>query len=1088
MKQKLLIFFMAGFLIISSAYAQNRRVSGKVISQEDGLGIPGVTVVVSGTTTGTTTDNDGAYSLEVPSSASSLEFSFIGYTKQTVQIGDRTTVNVTLVSDATQLGEVVVTALGIERRKNELTYAAQEVKAEEITRTRDNNFVNALSGKVAGLEIKQSGSMGGSTNVVMRGPKSMTGNNQALFVIDGAPISNANTNTSNQTTGRGGYDYGNAVADVNPDDIASITVLKGAAASALYGSRAANGVIMITTKKGRKNSMNVTVNTGLTVGNIDKSTFIEYQKEYGAGYVNEHTYNASGQDPDVGYGSADGNFWFYPASFSNGQRVEMTPFTEDASYGARFDPNRMIYQWDAFDPNSPNYGVATPWVAAKNDPITFFETGLTSNQSIAIDGGSDATTFKAGYTRNDEKGILPNSKITKDIFNLGASHDLRANLKISGNANYSKINGLGRYGTGYEGNNVNQQFRQWWQTNVDIKEQEAAYNRLKQNITWNWADETAQFPIYSNNPYFTRYENYQNDTRNRYFGNVNLSWDPYEWLNILGRVTFDGYDQFAEERWAQGGADVPAYLRRNRTAAETNFDLIATASKDITEDFRIGGLLGTNIRRSNINSIVAQTNGGLAFPGIYSLSNSLNPISAPVEYYERVGVDGIFAGANLAYKDTYFLDATIRRDQSTTLPEDNNTYWYPSVAAGFIFTNLIENKTILDYGKLRLNYALVGNDATAMSLLDTYVINDLFGAEQRTSLPATQQNPNLLPERTRSLEAGLEMTLAQSRAGFDLSLYQTETFDQIMAVDVSSTTGFNRKWVNAGTLENKGVEVQLWGTPVRNENFSWTIGLNFSKYESKVTELYGENTNLQLSTMQGGVSLNAALGEEMGAIRGRGYVYHEETGEKIVGEDGYYQLSAPNTTIGYVNPDWTGGISNTFNYKDFSLNFLVDVRHGGSLFSLDQYYGMATGLYPETAGLNDLGNPSRLPISQGGGVILPGVKEDGTPNDIRVENYDSSVTPYGYANNPTAVGIFDASYVKLREAAITYSLPSEWLQRTRAIKGIDVSVIGRNLWIIHKNLPYADPEAGLSSGNIQGYQSGAYPTVRSIGFNVRFKF
>jgi hypothetical protein len=330
------------------------------------------------------------------------------------------------------------------------------------------------------------------------------------------------------------------------------------------------------------------------------------------------------------------------------------------------------------------------------------------------------------------------------------------------------------------------------------------------------------------------------------------------------------------------------------------------------------------------------------------------------------------------------------------------------------------------------------------------------------------------------------MGFFNNRVGFDVSIYKTETFDQIMAVDVSSTTGFATKFVNAGTLENKGVEVQLFGSPVKTDDFSWTMSINFSKYTTRVTELYQENKNLQLATMQGGVTLNAALGEKMGSFRGRNFVYKD--GQKVVGANGYYLRSGAGVVIGNNSPDWIGGVSNAFTYKNLSLNFLIDIRQGGDIFSLDQYYGQATGLYPESAGLNDLGNPSRLPISQGGGVILPGVTEDGSPNTKRVENYDNSVTPYGYANNPTAVAIFDGSYVKLREASLTYTIPSDWLRGQKAFKAIDVSVIGRNLWLIHKNLPYSDPEAGLSSGNIQGYQSGAYPTVRSVGFNVRFRF
>src|SRR5690606_35535363 len=351
-------------------------------------------------------------------------------------------------------------------------------------------------------------------------------------------------------------------------DIASMTVLKGAAATALYGSRAANGVIMITTKKGRKNSMNVTVNTGLTAGNIDKSTFAEYQKEYGAGYVNDYTRKVTGRG---GYSTVNGGFWNRTVF---GATSLIVPFTEDASYGAPFDANLRVYQWDAFDPSSPTYGQQTPWVAAKNDPSTFYKTGVNATHSITIDGGGENATFKAGYTRNDEKGVLPNSKITKNVFNLAGSYDLMTNLTASGTANFTRVDGLGRYGTGYEGNNPNQQFRQWWQTNVDIKEQEAAYFRNEQNITWNWSNERAVSPIHSNNAYVTSDQYVQSDTRNRYFGNFAVSWKPLEWLDVLGRVTYDGSSEMQEERWAEGGADVPGYSLYNRTYSETNYDLL----------------------------------------------------------------------------------------------------------------------------------------------------------------------------------------------------------------------------------------------------------------------------------------------------------------------------------------------------------------------------------------------------------------------------------------------------------------------------------------------------------------------------------
>ncbi|WP_432714366.1 SusC/RagA family TonB-linked outer membrane protein [Pedobacter sp.] len=1079
--KKLLQSLFIFLLLAATATAQQRTITGTVTGQDDGLPVPGVSIKIAGTAVGTSSASDGKYAIVVPPDAKALEFSSIGYTSQTQTIGTSNVINVVLVASAQSLSEVVVTALGIRRLKNELPYAAQEVKGEDLTRTRDVNFINGLSGKVAGLDIKQSNAMGGSTNVVMRGYKSLTGNNQALFVIDGVPISNANTNTTDQTTGRGGYDYGNAAADVNPDDIESVNVLKGAAASALYGSRAANGVIMITTKRGKKNSLGITVNTGVTFGKIDKSTFAKYQREYGAGYVNEYSLDANGNL--AGYDSPDRNFW-YRDVFGQGLSL-ITPFTEDASYGGAFDPNLLVYQWDAFDPNSPNYGKATPWVAGANDPSTFYKTGVNSSQSVTVEGGSENTTFKFGYLRNDETGVLPNSKITRNNFNLNGDHNITKNLTISTSANYTNVNGKGRYGTGYDSANPNQQFRQWWQNNVDIKEQKAAYERAERNITWNWADENATGPIYSNNPYWQRYKNVENDSRDRYFGNVAVTWKPLEWFDVMGRVTYDGSSEQQEERIAVGGSDISEYSRFNRTANEINYDLLLNFNKNITPDLTFKGLLGSNLRRNSLNSIFAETNGGLAIENFYALSSSVNLINPPVEKYERVAVDGIFASANFGYKEFVFVDASIRRDQSTTLPTEDNSYWYPSIAGSFVFSNLLKDMSWLSSAKARINYAEVGNDAAALSLYDTYTITTVFGNNMLTSLPINKNNANLKPERTKSVEAGLEASFLNSRVGFDVSYYRSTSVDQIMAVDVSTTTGYGRNFVNAGSVRNEGVELSAFVTPIRTTDFTWGLNLNFSKNKNKVIELYETNTNLQLGTFQGGVTLNATVGQPFGTLRGRGFVYNN--GEKVVGEDGYYVFGPANSIIGDVNPKWQGGIQNNIKYKSLGLSFLIDIKKGGSVFSLDQYYGQASGIYPESAGLNDLGNPKRVPISEGGGVILPGVQADGTPNTVRVEAFDSAVTPYGYSNNPQEAFVYDAGFVKLREAALTYTLPGTWMP-TKAVKGIDVSLVGRNLWVIHSNVPYADPEAGLSSGNIQGYQSGAYPSVRTFGFNVKFRF
>ncbi|PST83394.1 SusC/RagA family TonB-linked outer membrane protein [Pedobacter yulinensis] len=1070
---------LLGILLLSwNAIAQQKNVSGTVRDQGDGQPIPGVSVRVSGSQTGTSTNADGTYTISVQAGAS-LVFSSVGYVTQTRQVGSGTTLNVELASDSKELSEVVVTALGITRKKNELAYAAQEVRAEDITRTRDNNLVNSLGGKVAGLDIRRNNTMGGSTNVVIRGFKSISGNNQALFVIDGVPVSNANINTANQQTGRAGFDYGNAAADINPDDVESMNVLKGAAATALYGSRAANGVIIITTKKGRKGSTNFSVNSGLTWGNIDKTTFPEYQKEYGAGYGTPATDGAGNPVPVPG-------FW-YRDIFGNGKEL-ITQFTSDASYGPRFNPSLLVYQWGSLDPSSPTYKQKTPWVAAANGPDKFYETALVSNQSIAIDGGGENTTYKVGYTRNDENGVLPNSKITKNLFNFGASREMAKNLRVEASANYSRIEGLGRYGTGYANLNPNQNFRQWYQTNVDMLELKDAFFRNRRNITWNWSDATGTRPIYADNPYFTRYKNLVTDSRNHFFGNITATYKFAEWLDVLGRVTYDGTGDLQEERIAVGSYAVSSYARTNRNASETNYDLLLNFKHDFSEVFTFRGLLGANLRRDNVNSIRAQTNGGLVAPDLYSLLNSVSPIEAPVEIYQRRAVDGHFASATFGYRNMLVLDATIRRDVSSTLPTTNNEFWYPSVAAGFTFSELMKQQTWLSYGKLRVNYAQVGNDAPPLSVYDVYTKPTSFDVLPLFSVSNTKNNPALRPERTRSLEAGVEASFFKSRLGFDVTLYRTLSIDQITPVSVSSATGYTARYVNAGEVENKGIELSLYGTPVKTQNFSWNINLNFTSNRNIVLKLDPDaGGNIELAALQGGVTLNAAEGQPYGVIRGTDFVYLN--GQPVVLPTGYYKVTTQsNHIIGDPNPDFMAGLQNGLKYKNIALNFLIDMRQGGDLFSLDQWYGNGTGLYPGTAGLNDLGNPLRNTLANGGGIILPGVKEDGTPNNIRVDASTSAITPFGYSQNPPrAMRIYDASYIKLREVSLSYALPARLVEKIRPFKGVEASLIGRNLWIIHKNVPYADPEDALSSGNLSGYQSGSYPAVRTIGFNLRFK-
>jgi TonB-linked SusC/RagA family outer membrane protein len=1062
------------------AYGQTRPVTGKVTDAQ-GKAVPFASVTVKGSNAGVAADENGNFTIEAAPN-STLVFSAAGFETSEVKIGNQTSVTAT-ISSQSNMSEVVVTALGVRRSKNTLPYAAQQVTGDEVSKTRGANVGAALSGKVSGLQMQQGNGIGGSTNVVIRGVKSLTGNNQALFVVDGVPVDNSNNNSANQRTGRGGYDYGNAAADINPDDIESINVLKGAAASALYGSRANNGVIMITTKKAKR-GIGITVNSGLIVGKIDKSTYPTYQTQYGAGYSDPY------QKDGFLYFDVDGD----------GVKDYVVPTSEDASYGVKFDPNLLVYHWDAFDPASPYYHTKRPWVAAQNNPSTFYETSITNNNSIMLDGATDKGGIKIGYTRNNEKGVLPNSQVIKNIVNFGGNYKITEQLNASASVNYSKVDGRGRYGTGYSGRNVNQNFRQWYQANVDLKEQKEAYFRNYQNITWNWSDPSKPSgikPIYTDNYYWTVYQNYENDTRSRVFGNVALDYKATDWLSFLARVSVDNYTELQEERIAVGSQAVPFYSRFDRTYTERNYDLMGTIDKGLTEDLNLKLLLGTNLRRNEIRSMFGSTSGGLIVPGLYSIANSKGTVPAAAEAYQPKAVDGYFANLTLSYQDYLTLDGAIRRDRSSTLPVDKNAYNYYAISGSWLFSHHLSTVPWLSTGKLRLNYATVGSDAPWGSIKDVYDQPNPFGSTILFSLPGVKNNNELKPEQTTSKEAGLELGFFHNRLGLDATYYIANTVDQIFPVAITTSTGYSSKYVNAGNIENRGVELSLYGTPVKTQDFSWNVNVNWTRNRNKVISLYNDSKNLQLGSFQGGVSINASLGQPYGTIQGKTWqmidpanagslIAWDGTGEKVVKSNGRYGMTATTSNvIGNVNPDWYGGISNSFRYKNLTLGFLIDMRQGGDVFSLDMYYGGATGVLKESAELNDLGNPSRNTIANGGGVIMPGVTADGKPNTKRVEN---NFGTFGYAYNPAAAFVYDASYVKLREANISFTIPQSVFNSVKAIKGAELSLIGRNLWIIHKNLPYSDPEENLSSGNIQGYQSGAYPTTRSMGVNLKLKF
>jgi len=1056
--------------VVQISFAQERTITGTV-SDETGV-LPGVSVLIEGTTSGTETDFDGNYSIEA-NDGQVLRYSFVGMTTTSKTVGSESSINVTMVSEDNTLDEVVVTALGITREKKSLGYATQKVDGSAVSTVKDPNFTNALQGKVAGLSVKSSGTMGGSTNVVIRGFSSLTGNNQALFVVDGVPISNQTANDSGVDNGYGGYDYGNNAADINPDNIESVNVLKGGAATALYGSQAANGVIVITTKKGKDRGgkgIGVTINSTVTFNTVNKETMPVYQDTYGAGY-------------GAYYGSTG---YFEDVDFNGDGITELaTPSFEDASFGGAFDPNLLVVQWPAFYPQLGNYGEATPWVAGANDPTTFFQTGVQMFNTVTLNGGNEKGTFNLGYTNLNQTGIMPNSEIKRHNVDFSASYKITEKFTASADVHYTQTNGRGRFGTGYDGRNPMQSFRQWYQVNVDLAQQEDAYFQTRENITWNTRYPTDTRPIFFDNPYWERYENFQNDTRGRVNGNIALNYKINDDWSILGRVSIDTYNTFQEERVAIGSLDVPNYTRYNNSYLNNNYDLMVNWNKQITDKFNIRAVAGVNIFTIDYNSINASTNGGLNVPRLYSLSNTKNPMEAPTESAYTRRTDGYYINASFGWANTLFLDGSYRYDTSSTLPTDENGYGYYGVSGSFLFSSLL-NSNAISMGKLRAGYAVTGNSAPPLSVFNTYTLNSPASGQGNASLPATNQNPNLKNETSYETEIGLEMAMFKNRLGFDLSVYDKTSEDLITPVSITAATGYSAQWLNAGTIQNQGVELSLWGSPVRTDDFEWRIDINWAKNESEVISLPQGLDNLLLANTQA-VSINATVGEPYGTIQGSDFVY--TNGEKTINSAGNYVRTSSQTNIlGNFQPDWKGGINNRFTYKSLSFSFLIDMQQGGQVFSLDTWYGYATGVYQVTAGDNELGNPKRDPVTAGadsGGILLDGVQEDGSPNTVRAR-MDYYANALGYTRAPHAAHVYDADFIKLREMSLSYSLNPELFRGK--IQAMTFTAIGRNLWIIDKSMPHSDPEAGLTAGNVQGHQSGAYPTTKDVGFSVKIEF
>ncbi|TGE22977.1 SusC/RagA family TonB-linked outer membrane protein [Hymenobacter metallicola] len=1057
MKKLLFMVILLMTSLLQQAIAQDRAISGRVTDRANGQGLPGVTVLVKGTTIGASTNSDGTYTLSVPASATTLSFTSIGYVSVDRPIGTASTIDIGLSADTKQLGEVVVTALGREEQKKSLGYAVQDVQGAELTQARETNVVNSLAGRVAGVQISNStGAAGSSSRIVIRGPKSVQGNNQPLFVIDGQPIDNSSF--SNSGAG-GGIDYGNAASDLNPDDIESMTVLKGANATALYGVRGSNGVVVITTKSGRKaRGLGISLNS--TTSFESALTIPDLQNEYGQGNNGEFSY-VDGQGSGVNDGS-------------------------DESWGPRFN-GQLIPQYNS--PVVNGVRQATPWVGPGKDNLKkhFFETGRTLTNNIAVSGGNEKAGVRVSFTNLDSKGILYNTYLRRNTVNVNGGADITSKFKVSTNINYSETRGR-RPGQGYDELNVMQQLYTWYGRQVDVRDLKNYYESGQRNYNWN--------SNYHNNPYFVLGEATNDDQRDRIIGNLTLTYALTDWLNLTARTTNDIYNQFNQRRVPIEtiSNDVQDdYTEERIRVLERNTEFLATANRNLTEDINLDVLLGANRRDAELDrSQIAAPE--LAVPGLFTLGNSASPLVTGNNFgtsnsnnggilnpVQNRRVNSVYGSGRIGYKNWAFLGGSYRNDWSSNLPANARSFGYGSVDASVVLTDAFGiTDSPLSFAKIRAGIANAGNDGTfAYQTQDIFTGGTAFGTDPVQTIFNTSYNPNLKPENTASYEAGVEVRFLKDRIGLDVTGYKTVTTDQIITVLTSASAGYTSKVLNAGEVTNQGIEAILTVAPFAAESpFQWNITANFAANRNRVVKFDDEGLikNFVIGSSGFNTNIEARVGERYGAIFATGFLKVPDgqyAGQLILDANGLPQADPTRRTLGYATPDWIGGITNRFGYKGMELSFTIDTRQGGEFQSETVMWGTYAGSLANTL------------EGREGGLVAAGVlrNADGSfrPNDVRAtaEDYYKA---YGYIAGREG-SVLDASFVKLREVRFGYQLPKSLIEGT-FVKGVGVSFVGRNLWLIKSNAMGLDPETSFNNGNAQGLESTQIPSVRSLGFNI----
>lgn len=1038
-------------------YAASPWVQGEVVQQQnklvkgtvnDALGpVIGASVVEKGNEgNGTITDLDGNFSLRVKPGAT-LVVSYVGYKTLEIVSGNAPLV-IQMQEDSKALSEVVVTALGIKRERKALGYGLDEVKGEALTKAKETNVINSMAGRVPGLVVSQTaGGPSGSTRVILRGSTEMTGNNQPLYVIDGVPLDNTNYGSAGNA---GGFDLGDGISSINPDDIENMSVLKGPAASALYGSRASHGVILITTKKANKDKLSVEYNGTLTI-DTQLAKWDDIQEVYGMGSNGEYSIDATS--------------------------------STNKSWGAKADGSNLVNYFD---------GVSRPYQIIPDNTSHFFRTGLTASNSAIISAHSGKTGLRFTFTDMRNKDIVPETNMSRDIFNLRTNTTM-GKVDLDFSANYTREAVKNRPALGDSKSNVGKNLM----TLATTYDQE--WLKSYQDADGNYANWNGMDP-YNVNPYWDIYKNFNKSKKDQFRLNGKAVWNVTEHLKLQGTVgaemnwfMFDDFKAPTTPGYEAGRLQSSKF--RNRMY---NFELLALYNNS-WGDFDFSATLGGNLFKVN-NQTSVTTAQDMQIRDVVALM-SFNETSMEERSY-RKQINSVFGAVNVGWKHMVYLDATLRGDQSSTLPTGNNVYVYPSFSGSFVFSELIKVGNVMPYGKLRMSWAQVGSDTDPYQLGLVYTKSKFsypgftIGYIDNNTLP----NRNLKPTKTNSFEIGLETKFLNNRIGLDVTYYTQNSKNQIMGMASSWATGYNYRLINAGEIENKGIEIALNTRPIQMKDFSWDVNVNFSKNSNKVKSLVDDVDMFELEKAPWlNVQVAAKVGENFGSIVGPDFKRNSNGDVLIDPTTGLPQYDTNNHVLGNASWDWTGGLSTTFTYKNLSFSALFDVKVGADLYSMSARASYESGKALETlAGREEWyrseeqrkaagfpkGSPDWKPT---GGFVAPGVIDngDGTyrPNDIYVnpEDYWMSVC----RNAPSAF-IFDNSYVKCREMTLSYRLPEKWLKKV--VQAATVSFVARNPFIVWKNIPNIDPDSNYNNTTGMGLEYGSLPSRRSYGFNINVKF